>query len=469
MDPLEVTLSGTTPSATVWVTATLEDASGTLTATAVRGVALAAGRAELPVEVLALRVYELSFDRASLEVITGGSVVSTLSLTGGELLPGEVVKVEVSLDASDSGLSLPVPSQVSFSAGSTSAEVSLSASRDATTGGTLSAQGVSPFPWLWMLSRGTATVSVLPRTYALLFDRVLLEVVENTTGTVSLSLESAYRLFSEESVTVSLSVEGAGTERISISPVEVTFGPGSTPVEVEVGASTLSERVELPVTLSASVLSASSGIEVSGATLRLEILPRLDAVSLSVTPEVVEIGRGRSSTFALTTRERLVQEQSVFVTLTLPAGQGFSFDVGSMMKGVRLDSLVRSVPVEVRSSAVIGSTVSVVVSVSSTQAVMVSTPLPTVTLESVTPMVSVVFDPADELELPSGGAASVVLSLDDYPLAEDSGDRSRRFGGRRRVGGESAACDLDRVVADGDGTGERVAPRGIRELDGVGG
>ena len=47
---------------------------------------------------------------------------------------------------------------------------------------------------------------------------------------------------------------------------------------------------------------------------------------------------------------------------------------------------------------------------------MVSVPLPTLTLRSVTPVVSVVFDPADELQLPSGGAASVTLSLDDYDL-----------------------------------------------------
>ena len=47
---------------------------------------------------------------------------------------------------------------------------------------------------------------------------------------------------------------------------------------------------------------------------------------------------------------------------------------------------------------------------------MVSAPLPTLTLQSVTPVVSVVFDPADELQLPSGSAASVTLSLDDYDL-----------------------------------------------------
>ena len=420
VDPLEVTLSGTTPSATVEVVATLEDASGSLTATAESGVALVAGRAELPVEVLALRVYSLSFDPASLEVITGGSIASTLSLTGVGLLPDE--EVTVSLTVSGSGLSLPVPSQVSFSAGSTSAEVSLSASRDATTGGTLSAQGVSPLPLGVEVSGATAEVSVLPRKYALSFDRALLELVENATGTVSLSLGGDDALFSEESVTVSLSVAGAGVERISVSPVEVTFGPGSPPVKVEVEAATLLASVLSPATLSASVLSASPGIEVSGATLPLGILPRLDVVSLSVTPEAVEIERGRSATLALTTGERLVQEQSVSVTLTLPAGQGFSFDVGSV-KEVRLDSLVRSVTVEVRSSSVIGSAVSVDVSVASMQGVMVSAPLPTVTLRSVTPMVSVVFGPADdpvgELSVPSGGEASVELSLDDYPLAED--------------------------------------------------
>ena len=422
VDPQEVTLSGTTPSATVVVTATLEDASGSLTATAVSGVELRDGLAELPVEVLELRVYSLSFDPASLEVITGGSVASTLSLTGVALLPGEVVEVEVSLEASGSGLSMPDPLQVSFSAGSTSAEVRLNASRDATTGvgvGTLSAQGVSPLPLAVEVSGAMAEVSVLPRTYALSFNPALLDVAEDTTGTVLLSLEGAYDLFPEESVTVSLSVESTGADVISVSPDEVVFGPGTPPAEVKVGAETLSERELLATVLSASVPSVSSGIAVSDAALPLRILPRLAAVSLSVTPGVVEIERGRSATFDLATSQDLVQEQSVTLTLTLPAGQGFGFDDMGSVKEVRLDSLVRSVTVEVRSSSVIGSEVSVDVSVASVQGVMISDLLPTLTLRSVTPMVSVVFSPAGELSLPSGGAASVVLSLADYPLAED--------------------------------------------------
>ena len=51
-DPLEVTLSGTAQSAMVAVTGTIENTSGTLTASAVSGVELRDGPAELPVSVV---------------------------------------------------------------------------------------------------------------------------------------------------------------------------------------------------------------------------------------------------------------------------------------------------------------------------------------------------------------------------------------------------------------------------------
>ena len=49
-----------------------------------------------------------------------------------------------------------------------------------------------------------------------------------TTDSATLSLEGAYGLLSEESVTVSLSVAGAGVEGVLVSPVEVTFDSVST-------------------------------------------------------------------------------------------------------------------------------------------------------------------------------------------------------------------------------------------------
>ena len=127
-----------------------------------------------------------------------------------------------------------------------------------------------------------------------------------------------------------MSVAGSGVEGILISPVVVSFDSVSTSVEVEVEV--LSSVVAATTRLLASVSSASEGIAVSDAVLPLEILLRLAAVSLSVTPDVVEIERGRSVTFTLTTSERLVQEAVGVRDSDVAGWSGFSFDVGSVKR-----------------------------------------------------------------------------------------------------------------------------------------
>ena len=108
----------------------------------------------------------------------------------------------------------------------------------------------------------------------------------------------------------------------------------------------------------------------------------------------------------------------VTVTLTI-SDPGFAFDAGrTQHEIITFDAGKSRETVTVAATAAEGSMAQVSVEASTSSGVDLA-PLPGLTLKATVPRVAVVFSPAGELRLPSGGEASVTLSLANYSLAGD--------------------------------------------------
>ena len=177
------------------------------------------------------RELRLSFPSSPLLVLSGLDTSVELTLLGAmSLTATESVGVSL-VGLSDSGFGID-PSSLSMGRSTPSVSLSLMVPRELESA-ELTAEA-SSLPMNAVVSSTSVEIRVLPREYALSFSPSALSIVAGTTGSATLSLEGAYGLLSEESVTVSLSVAGADVEGVSVSPVEVSFDKVSTSVEVEV-------------------------------------------------------------------------------------------------------------------------------------------------------------------------------------------------------------------------------------------
>ena len=208
------------------------------------------------------RELRLSLPSSPLLVLSGLNTSVELTLLGAASLTA-TESVEVSLvGLSDSGFSVD-PSSLLMGQSTPSTSLSLMVPRELESA-ELTAEA-SSLPVNAEVSSTSVGIRVLPREYVLSFSPPALPIVAGTTGSATLSLEGAYGLLSEESVTVSLSVAGAVVEGILVSPVEVTFDKVSTSVEVEVEV--LSSVVAATTRLLASVSSKPAWVAVSDTTL----------------------------------------------------------------------------------------------------------------------------------------------------------------------------------------------------------
>ena len=229
---------------------------------------------------------------------------------------------------------------------------------------------------------------------------------------VELSLTD-FTLSGNQTAVFEVSVSGGGLTLQDDTPnLEVSLDAVSVTAGVTVMASTGAISIgELSV-------MAVSGVELAGdaeaTTLPIEVL---QSVELVFDPDVVEIQRGRSTEFEVRTSEPLVADRMVTVTLMI-SGEGFSFDAGSTQYEVVLDADGSREAVTVSTTAAEGLTAQVSVMADGTPGVDLAPP-PSLSLQATLPMVEVAFSPAGELRLPSGGDASVTLSLADYSLAGD--------------------------------------------------
>ena len=204
------------------------------------------------------RELRLSFPSSPLLVLSGLDTSVELTLLGAASLTA-TESVGVSLvGLSDSGFSVD-PSSLSMGRSTPSTSLSLMVPRELESA-ELTAEA-SSLPVNAEVSSTSVGIRVLPREYVLSFSPSSLPVAAGTTGSATLSLEGAYGLLSEESVTVSLSVAGADVEGILVSPVEVSFDKVSTSVEVEVEV--LSSVVAATTRLLASVSSKPAWVAVS--------------------------------------------------------------------------------------------------------------------------------------------------------------------------------------------------------------
>ena len=208
------------------------------------------------------RELRLSFPSSPLLVRSGLDTSVELTLLGAASLTAtEPVGVSL-VGLSDSGFSVD-PSSLSMGRSTPRTSLSLMVPRELASA-ELTAEA-SSLPVNAVVSSTSVGIRVLPREYALSFSPSSLPVAAGTTGSATLSLEGTYGLLSEESVTVSLSVAGAGVEGILVSPVEVSFDKVSTSVEVEVEV--LSSVVAATTRLLASVSSKPAWVAVSDTTL----------------------------------------------------------------------------------------------------------------------------------------------------------------------------------------------------------
>ena len=214
-----------------------------------------------------------------------------------------------------------------------------------------------------------------------------------------------------------VSVSGGGLSLAGAAP--------SNPQLLQVTLDAVNVTAEVTVMASDSAVSAGElrvgmfrGVELaSGAEATTLPIGVLQSVELVFDPDVVEIQRGRSTQFEVRMSEPLVADRKTTVTLTI-SDLGFAFDAGNTQHEITFDADKSSETVTVETTAAEGSMAQVSVEASTSSGVDLA-PLPGLTLKATVPRVAVVFSPADELRLPSGGEASVTLSLADYSLAGD--------------------------------------------------
>ena len=284
--------------------------------------------AEVPVLPRELR---LSLPSSPLLVVSGLNTSVKLTLLGAASLTA-TESVRVSLGGlSDSGFGIE-PSSLLMGRSTPSMSLSLTVPRELASA-ELTAEAVS-LPMNAEVSSTSVEVRVLPREYVLSFSPSALPIVAGTAGSATLSLEGAYGLLSEESVTVSLSVAGSGVEGVLVSPVEVSFDSVSTSVEVEVGV--LSSVVAATTRLLASVSSRPAWVAVSDTTLPVAFSRafRLAFLDLSgdEATERLSVAKGESLSFGLSLLgAELGEGESLEVRLGVsPEGTGTSLVGGDI-------------------------------------------------------------------------------------------------------------------------------------------
>ena len=317
-----VVLSMTAPDAVLTIAAATTATSGTLTAEAdIAGVMNAVVEpATLEVEVLPRR-FALRFETPEGTVlerarVTAGSTTEVaVSLTGaGALEPGETVPVM--LTAEGVGVSMDT---VVLSMTMSQAMLTIDAAANATSG-TLTAEADTAGVMNMVVEPATLAVEILPRRFALRFETpggAVLETARVTAGStteVAVALTDAGALEPEETVSVTLTMEGVGvsTDTVVLSMVEPRM-----PLTINAAVDAMSGTLTA-VANTAGVMNAV----VEPATLSVEVLPRSFALRFE-TPErtVLETARvvaeGMTEvTVALTNVEALAPDETVSVTLT---------------------------------------------------------------------------------------------------------------------------------------------------------
>ena len=295
------------------------------------------------------RELRLSFPSSPLLVLSGLNTSVELTLLGAASLTA-TESVGVSLGGlSDSGFEVD-PSSLSMGRSTPSTSLTLMVPRELVSAELTAEAETLSLPVNAEVSSTSVRIQVLPREYVLSFSPSALPIVAGTTGSATLSLEGAYGLLSEESVTVSLSVAGADVEGILVSPVEVTFDKVSTSVEVEVEV--LSSVVAATTRLLASVSSRPAWVAVSDATLpvvfsRAFRLAFLDLSGDEAT-ERLSVAKGESLAFGLSlVGAELGEGESLEVRLGVsPEGAGASLVGGETLRFVRgMQSATASVSV----------------------------------------------------------------------------------------------------------------------------
>ncbi len=313
---------------------------------------------------------------------------------------GDRVRHEIVFDADKSSQAVVVEATAAINL-----MASVSVDATATSGVTL-----TPLPGLVLKATTPRVALGLTPAGGVLGDVLRLNM--GTDKAVTLSLPDL-RLSDDHVAEFELSVEGEGLSLQGGTPtlrVRLSAAAGMT-TEISVTASAEAASVGRLVVRPVGGVELAGGAET--ASFPIEVLQE---TSLRFNPTEVRIQRGRSTRFEVALDPPLVADRKTTVILVI-SDQGFSFldefDIERGRRVVEFEAGETTKTVSVRTTAAIGSTVSVSVDVLATSGVAL-TPLPSLVLKATPPRVAVTFDPPSELRLTENGTGSVTIDLKDY-------------------------------------------------------
>ncbi len=230
----------------------------------------------------------------------------------------------------------------------------------------------------------------------------------NTGKAVTLSLPDL-RLRGDHEAEFEVSVEGTG----------LILQNGTQNLRVSLDADDVTKEVRVSaaadaVSVGRLVVSPRSGVELAdgaqAATLPIEVL---QPVSLSFDPDEVVVSQGSPEQFDVVINPPLAANRQTTVTLTI-SDQHFAFSTALTRHEVTFNAGKSREAVTVVARTAIDETALVSVEVTPSSGVQVLAPLPSLTLQAMTPRAEVTFSPAAGLQLTSGGETSVELRIDGY-------------------------------------------------------
>ena len=435
----EVRLSGPGDVAdVVTVTAVDPDLEGVVVSTTGigAGVGVIAGDS-VSVDTLNAAEFEIVFDPPLRVEVEQGRRSTFIVTTFPGLGQGQTITAEVRMEPSDSG-----DSGLSFGGGVTTrtielsqsngrADVSVTASATVAIGSTAAVviAAATPTPSnLGVTSSSPLELVVTPPRVTVVFspDQVLPLILANTgvsMASVTLGLHPDDRLQADQSAMFKVTVSGSGLSlgRNKDRFLEVSLSAVSPQATVVVEAA---EDAEATGVLRVEALSGAVLREGTRTTLAVSVTQE---VGLVFVPETLEIERGRSKTFRVTTTPALRAGRSVEVRLDTGA-PGFDFGPGfgngeDRERAQLLIALSTDNPssiVEIRASTRVGVRSTLTATVSGEG---VSAPPAELGLRSVPPRVSVSLTPftgpSDNLMLTIGSSTQVRVGLSDYTLFDD--------------------------------------------------
>ncbi len=275
---------------------------GMLTALVLKADGAAVAPARLSVEIIP-RAFTLAFDLASVSVVAGATAQVTLTLTGDRALAAsERFAVEFSYDL-DGGVEVVALEPMEFSAGTTTATVTLSAATTAMggvlTASVVGAEGATVAP-------ATLSVEIIPRSYSLGFDVAAVSVVAGGTTEVMVVLTGNTELIGDDEFTVMFSYEppdGGVSAEAAMLNAEVTSAT----------VSLVATAIAQDGTLTASVVGAEGAV-VESATLSVEIIPRLFSLAFDAATVSVIAGGAAQVGLTLTGDTGFIGENEAFAT-----------------------------------------------------------------------------------------------------------------------------------------------------------